>query len=197
MSCVNVTNIQILDNPSPFANPLQFEISFECITDLQEDLEWKVIYVGAAESEAYDQILDSVLLGPIKVGVNKFVFQVDPPDPSKIPKQDLLGVTAILLTCSYRSREFIRVGYFVNNEYAEEYPELRLTPPQEVDLSKVMRSILAEKPRVTRFPIQWDQPDIIPPTTTTETETNTNNNNNNNNVAMDEEPLSMEVMSTS
>jgi hypothetical protein len=28
----------------------------------------------------------------------------------------MLGVTAVLLTCSYRGQEFIRVGYYVNNE---------------------------------------------------------------------------------
>lgn len=70
--------------------------------------------------------------------------------------------------------------------------KLLQNPPPEVDLSKVMRNILAEKPRVTRFPIPWDQPD--PPATTTETENNTNNNNNN--VAMEEESLPMEVMSS-
>ena len=40
------------------------------------DLEWKVVYVGSAESEKFDQTLDSVLVGPVPVGVNKFVFQV-------------------------------------------------------------------------------------------------------------------------
>jgi hypothetical protein len=29
----------------------------------------------------------------------------------------MLGVTVILLTCSYDGREFVRVGYYVNNEY--------------------------------------------------------------------------------
>lgn len=40
------------------------------------DLEWKVIYIGSAESEAYDQVLDDILVGPINVGTKKFVFQV-------------------------------------------------------------------------------------------------------------------------
>lgn len=33
-----------------------------------------------------------------------------------MPDGELLGVTAVLLTCSYRAQEFIRVGYYVNNE---------------------------------------------------------------------------------
>ena len=40
------------------------------------DLEWKMIYVGSAESAEYDQVLDSIMVGPIPVGINKFVFSV-------------------------------------------------------------------------------------------------------------------------
>ncbi len=44
------------------------------------DLEWKLIYVGSAEDEKYDQVLESVLVGPVNVGNYRFVFQV--PDAS-------------------------------------------------------------------------------------------------------------------
>lgn len=40
------------------------------------DLEWKIIYVGSASSESYDQVLDNVLVGPVPVGRHKFLFQV-------------------------------------------------------------------------------------------------------------------------
>jgi len=39
-------------------------------------LEWKIIYVGSAESEEYDQVLDTVYVGPVPEGRHKFVFQV-------------------------------------------------------------------------------------------------------------------------
>ena len=58
-----------------------------------------------------------MLVGPVGVGSYKFVFQADPPDVTKIPNSDILGVTVLLLTCSYNDTEFIRVGYYVNNEY--------------------------------------------------------------------------------
>jgi histone chaperone ASF1 len=35
-----------------------------------------MIYVGSAESAEYDQVLDSIMVGPIPVGINKFVFSV-------------------------------------------------------------------------------------------------------------------------
>lgn len=110
MAKVHVQNVVVLDNPSQFSNPFQFEITFECIEDLQEDLEWKIIYVGSAESEAYDQVLDTVYVGPVPEGRHMFVFQADSPQPGKIPVADAVGVTVVLLTCSYRGQEFIRVG---------------------------------------------------------------------------------------
>ena len=66
-----------------------------------------------------------------------------------IPTQDIVGVTAILLTCSYNNQEFFRVGYYVNNFYED--PELAENPPNMPDISKLTRHILTEKPRVTKF----------------------------------------------
>lgn len=40
------------------------------------DLEWKMIYVGSAESEEFDQVLDTIYVGPIPEGRHMFVFQV-------------------------------------------------------------------------------------------------------------------------
>lgn len=154
MTAISVTNVNVLDNPSKVTNPLQFEIQYECITELSDDLEWKLTYVGSAESEKYDQVLDAVFVGPVACGQYRFVFQADPPDFSKIPSDDVVGVTIILLTCSYRNQEFLRVGYYVNNEYADE--ALRDNPPTEPQIDMLWRNILADKPRVTKFPIEWD-----------------------------------------
>ena len=41
--------------------------------------------VGSAESDEHDQLLDSVLVGPMQVGGYKIVFQAEPPDPRRIP----------------------------------------------------------------------------------------------------------------
>lgn len=158
MSAVNVTQVAVLDNPSRFTNPLQFEIQYECLFNLQEDLEWKLTYVGSAEDEKHDQVLDSVYVGPVVAGSYRFVFQADPPDVSKIPVSDIVGVTVLLLTCSYRDKEFIRVGYYVNTEYDSE--ELRETPPEVVMTDRLLRNILADKPRVTKFPIEFDATNI-------------------------------------
>lgn len=173
MAKVNICNVEVRDNPCPFHHPFQFEITFECIEDLNEDLEWKIIYVGSAESEEYDQTLDTIVVGPIVAGKHMFVFEAVPPNHKKIPREDVIGVTVVLLTCSYRNQEFVRVGYYVNNEYTE--PELRENMPMETDFSKLQRNILATSPRVTRFKIDWgdgEDGENVPPSGSTESESN-------------------------
>jgi histone chaperone ASF1 len=50
-------------------------------------------------------------------------------------------------------QEFVRIGYYVNNEYSEPYdPD---SPPNPVDINLLYRNILADQPRVTRFAIDW------------------------------------------
>ncbi|XP_063229913.1 histone chaperone asf1-like isoform X2 [Bacillus rossius redtenbacheri] len=158
MAKVQLCNVNVLDNPAAFYNPFRFEITFECIEDLKEDLEWQMIYVGSAESETYDQVLDTIYVGPVPEGKHMFIFQADPPDTKKIPVADALGVTVVLITSLYKGQEFVRVGYFINNEYAEQ--DLRENPPAQPQFNKVVRNILSTKPRVTRFKINWDDSDM-------------------------------------
>ncbi len=157
-------------NPqATFTDGFAFEIVFECLSELskgkilftQLDIEWKIIYIGSAEDESYDQILDSVEIGPLQVGSMKFMLEVEyilkqapAPDFNKIPEKDLIGVTAILLTCSYNNQEFFRVGYYVNNIYDND--EMNLNLPEKVLIDRLVRNILSDKPRITKFNINWD-----------------------------------------
>ena len=47
-------------------------------------------------------LISTFKVGPVPEGRHKFVFTADPPNPQKIPVSDVVGVTVILLTCSYR-----------------------------------------------------------------------------------------------
>mmetsp|Transcript_4947 Transcript_4947/g.9068 ORF Transcript_4947/g.9068 Transcript_4947/m.9068 type:complete len:217 (-) Transcript_4947:40-690(-) len=154
MAAVDIFNVSVLDNPSPFESPISFEITYEVREPLKEDIEWKVIYVGSAEDESYDQELESVLLPAETPGRFGFILQVDAPDPQRLPVEDILGVTIILLSCSYKDKEFIRVGYYVNNEYTD--PELIENPPATPIIQKITRNIGADQPRVTKFPHLFD-----------------------------------------
>ena len=157
MAAITVTNVVVLNNPARFLDPFKLEITFDCLLHLKSDLEWRLVYIGSSEDEGYDQVLDSVLIGPLQPGTLRFLLETPPPTSSKIPTDELLGITAILLTCSYRDQEFLKIGYYVNNEYTDAV--LIENPPETPDTTKIQRSILADKPRVTRFMIDWrDEP---------------------------------------
>ncbi|BGP51491.1 Histone chaperone asf1 [Rhodotorula kratochvilovae] len=197
MSIINISDVTVLNNPGKFTDPYLFKITFECMAPLQDDLEWKLTYVGSAESDSFDQELDTCMVGPVPVGVNSFEFEVRrrsfdtlivpsvprrrvpmaaAPLPSRIPASDLIGVTVILLTCAYNDAEFVRIGYYVNTEYgdpalkaqhdasleegAEEKGLTAPDPTQHID--GLVRNVLADKPRVTKFNIQWDTPAAVP-----------------------------------
>ena len=51
----------------------------------------------------------------------------------------------MLITCSYRSQEFLRIGYYVNNSSQIRCPQV----------SQIERCILADKPRITHTSINW------------------------------------------
>ena len=93
------------------------------------------------------------MVGPVSIGINRFVLQANAPNPQSINNQDLIGVTVILITCSFMDNKFVQIGYYVNNEYSEPFEPENF--PNPVDISKLYRNILADQPRVTRFPIDW------------------------------------------
>ncbi|KAJ6554508.1 ASF1 like histone chaperone-domain-containing protein [Mycena capillaripes] len=157
MSIVTIRNVEFINNPAKFSDVYRFRVTFDCIASLPDDLEWKLIYVSSPGNEELDQELDDCLVGPVPSGVNSFEFEGSPPDPSKIPPEDVLGVAALILTGSYKDQEFVRVGYYQNTEYDNE--EMKETPPANIMFHRLVRDISA-KPRVTRFQIKWD---VVPP----------------------------------
>ena len=151
--------------------PIAFDIYFESVRSLKHPLTWRIVYIGQASNDQYDQILEEAEMDCEVAGRMTFTLEVriifynliifyqgSHPDVSKLPTTDIVGVTAILLTCSYKNtQEFFRVGYYVNNAYSEEFPDLIENPPNNPDISKLTRHILVEKPRVTKFQIDWEE----------------------------------------
>ena len=158
-------NIIVKDNPASFLDNINFEVTFTALDPLPCPLSWKIIYVGSALSEDFDQTLQEFDIGPIEQNSTlKFDISCGNPDQTKIPRNELLcnfclilGVTALLLTASYRGQEFIRVGYYVHNQIREELTQDPFSMPLEDLLPKIRRTIISDKPRVTKFNIDWSQ----------------------------------------
>ena len=59
----------------------------------------------------------------------------------------IIGVTAIILTASYRGQQFLRIGYYVHNQVDPEHAN------QPNMFQHMKRTIISDKPRLTKFNI--------------------------------------------
>jgi len=140
----------------PATENLSFEITMEANHALEQDLEWKLVYVGSAKDQKYDQVLDSIDIGPLSPSTVKFIFDAPAPDLSKVPPEDRFEVSALYFSVSYREQEFVRIGYYMRHEYDCE--ELQNEPPEELDIRRVRRVMDMANPHLTRYAIKWDDP---------------------------------------
>mmetsp|Transcript_5787 Transcript_5787/g.9231 ORF Transcript_5787/g.9231 Transcript_5787/m.9231 type:complete len:136 (+) Transcript_5787:3-410(+) len=135
MSLVNVLNVIVKQAKTPFMAPISFDIYFESVKALKHSLTWRIVYIGQAGDDQLDQILEEAEMDCDVAGRMTFTLEGNFPDVSKLPPNEIVGVTAILLTCSYNTnQEFFRVGYYVNNAYSEEFPDLIENPPMQPDI---------------------------------------------------------------
>ena len=153
MSSINVLNI-IPKNPiTKFTNPFSFEVVFEVLCEIKKEIEWKMVYI-TSDNQKDDQILGEIQIDPPKqLGQMKFMFDGDAPDIKKIPENDVVGVAAILLCCSYNNQEFFRCGYYLNISYDNE--EMNINMPEKIEINHLVRNLL-DKPRIVRFEIDWE-----------------------------------------
>lgn len=100
------------------------------------------------------QVLDSVLVGPLEVGKSRFVFRAPPPQLSRIPAKDVIGVTVMILWVSYRGADFCKVGYFVNNEWQGEDEE-EAKRGAGLDPARISRDVLVSRMKINKFAIDW------------------------------------------
>lgn len=109
MASINILNIIPKNITCKFTEPFSFEVIFEVLSELKKEMEWKMIYIGSAEDKKYDQVLETIEIdGPFHLGSMKFEFIGEAPDINQIPETEVLGVTAIILCCSYNNQEFFR-----------------------------------------------------------------------------------------
>lgn len=145
---ITVENVIVVKPKGFFTDEIVFDIKFECTQQINTFIRWEVIYVGSATSHEYDQTLANVRVGPIEVGMNRFVLKADPPNYDDIPADDF-PLTVIMLQAYYKDHEFIRIGYYVSN-----------LPPEDAgenpDPSTIERQILTDDTTVKQTTIKWD-----------------------------------------
>jgi histone chaperone ASF1 len=78
------------------------------------------------------------------------------PDIKAIPRKDVLGVTILMLYCAYKGREFLQIGYYVNNERVPANETEVVDENAPLDASNIRRNTWVKRPRVVRTAIQWN-----------------------------------------
>ena len=75
MAKVTISEVEPLQPECLFTDPFKFKIRFNCIEDLQDDLDWKIIYVGSANSNQHDQGKYSYSVPDDSLGRSGVIFQ--------------------------------------------------------------------------------------------------------------------------
>lgn len=94
-----------------------FNLTFNCKSAIDDDVEFEIAYIGDAYSDSHDQRICHNVIGPLQEGLLSFDLETTPIDLTKIPIKTLFGITTILIVGKFRGKEFIRIGYVINVEY--------------------------------------------------------------------------------
>lgn len=91
MSKIQLDNIGIKTVQSPMTSPIVLDITFTALEALPSSITWKVIYVGSAFSEDYDQILEEVEIEKIaEASTLNFELECSPPNFAALPKEEVI-----------------------------------------------------------------------------------------------------------
>lgn len=78
-----------------------------------------------------------------------------PPNWEIISTEEIIGITVIILAFWYGEDEFMRIGYYINNEWTEE----KIGSMGKLFVIKsepIIRAILSDQPRITNYPCYFE-----------------------------------------
>ena len=76
MSLVNVLNVIVKQSKTPFLDKMQFQVYFEAVRALKHSLTWRIVYIGQASNESYDQVLEEAEMDCETAGRMEFELTV-------------------------------------------------------------------------------------------------------------------------
>lgn len=149
-------SIKSLDGSAPFTDYMRFCVDFECDTDLQHNVIWRVWYMNADETGDQQLYTESMA---VSKGTCMFTLKSPPPDLACIPTPDVIGPCVIKLTCTYADTEFFGIGYFCNITCSNEALTCEtMTDDTRPDISTLTRVMLLGESRETLMLCHFDSP---------------------------------------
>uniref|UniRef100_A0A0N4ZMR6 Histone chaperone asf1 n=1 Tax=Parastrongyloides trichosuri TaxID=131310 RepID=A0A0N4ZMR6_PARTI len=165
-SLISVTSVELTNNPAPFNDKLHFSITFNCVEAINKPLSFDIVYIGCPNDTEHDQVLDTITVPEVTVGNHTVTVEVDPPVADKIPKDDFVGVTAIMLKAFYNGQLFNKISWYCVIEYTD--PELMENKPENPIIEKLQRRVIFDEPRNVIYNIKWHENDVDEEPTNTE-----------------------------
>lgn len=101
MGYFNITNVLFSSSVQKINEDFSLKIQFECLREIKQEVEWKVVYVADSDNKSFDQELDSIYMGSLNFGSSEFDWNVPKPDYSKIPNaMEIFDSTLLMLIVS-------------------------------------------------------------------------------------------------
>lgn len=151
---VQLLELELLgNNPGLYCDPLCWRVRVQASQALDEPLSVSCVWVGSSSSAEFDQVLDTFDVGPLSEGTTEFRLECDPPVPEQVPREELIGLTILIISFRFKQQEFLRVGYYTQVAYFD--PKLNEHPPDTIDKGSLGRFVAMPQPAVTATPIVW------------------------------------------
>lgn len=101
MGYFNITNVLFTSSTQKIDENFVLKIQFECLREIKQEVEWKVVYVADSDNKSFDQELDNIYMGSLKYGSSEFDWNVPKPDYTKIPNvMEIFDSTLLMLIVS-------------------------------------------------------------------------------------------------
>ena len=156
MGYLNVTKISFQRGGSKMEEALQLEVKFDCLKQIDNEIEWRVVYVADPNDSSQDQVLDQIFMDSLDYGASSFEWEVPAPDYSRLASPfDVFDTAILMVIILIEGREFFRCSYLMSCEYASE--EMRDNPPERVEWAHLHRKISANNPVITVNETVWEK----------------------------------------
>lgn len=145
---ISVEQVNVVSVESKFYDEIVFDVEIECFERISTYTKWEVVY--ASTTTVQDQILTTVYVGPIEIGVNRFVIKSPPPDISKFSDFNDYCFSLVMLKAYYDEQEFIRISYYATHTYTEGQTSI-----SDINLNEAERKIEVDRALVKKSKIKW------------------------------------------
>ena len=113
---VKVINVRSLNSSVPWLSPVEFDVTFTISPPglgLNQALQFKLFYAPSLSIHSVDQEIEDVDVGPVAIGLNRFILTATLPDLALVPMADLLETAVVVIKGLYRDQVFFSCSFQV------------------------------------------------------------------------------------